>query len=230
MSATPLGTYSDDILTSWVYNLTPVGISSLVIDAEQRRFAVGVSFATSSPGVTFGYSFGSADSAIGFNYTGVFARVWAFNTQSVRVLGGGITLPIYAHTTNAGFGGGTIVDTQCNCDVQDYSLCCNMTQQYDYRSQTTTISPANTYTLLLPSNKNRVSLALLCNNPSLANPFFTIATIASPSFAWFGGQTPFSNVFAYRDWGPLITQDLYVSVQTANSTWTATEVFKVPTG
>lgn len=101
-----------------------------------------------------------------------------------------------------------------------------------YEVRAVTVQPVTVapFTILFQGNKGRVSMAVSCSDNNART--FTLSTSSSP----FGnGQflvlsSPFNVVLAYRDYGPLIRETIYILAGFAGINVVGTEVVLVPQG
>lgn len=84
------------------------------------------------------------------------------------------------------------------------------------------------YVQLFHANANRVSLIVTSQHsgPSVESLLVSVNKAGTGVFYLFNG--PVSATFPYRDYGPIIKEEIWVSLGSAVDTITGVEVFQIP--
>lgn len=103
-------------------------------------------------------------------------------------------------------------------------------QQYESRSVTQIPSIAPPFPPLFLGNRNRVALTISCNDNTPRNFGFSTNDNPNGSGQFLVVSSPFRITLAFRDYGPLIKQPIYVFAGTAGISITAVEIWAIPQG
>jgi len=99
---------------------------------------------------------------------------------------------------------------------------------YDQRGVTISLAAVSGFVKVLNANRNRVSLFVSVNGTQAVNVSIELAASSPASSIFFFTVPPIAQVFPYRDWGPLITEELWARIGSGTVTLSATEVWRVP--
>lgn len=123
-----------------------------------------------------------------------------------------------------------ILEVSCTCGVPPYHVLCGCdlgNTLYDHAVSSVAIS--NTaLSQILTGNSVRVSVVLACND--LSGQIVSIAISSDPLSVFMVLITPFSVVLPYRDYGPLISGELYAISGTGSVTLSVTDIHAVAKG
>lgn len=122
-----------------------------------------------------------------------------------------------------------IVAVSCRCEISAYeppTLRPFCPVRYDSRS--VTVSVNNTGRVkAFGNNSYRLSLLISCTSTLVAP--VSIAVGPSPVIAWYGNAPPLNDKFAFRDYGPLLQQEVWIECNNAAFVdVNVTEVFGIP--
>lgn len=104
---------------------------------------------------------------------------------------------------------------------------------FDFRQSLITIPAAasTTGTKLFGSNSGRVSLIVTSNAQNIAGgtSHVSLATLQQLTRIWYDQTPPINMILPYRDYGPIIRQEVWVFTNSAVSVDVyGTEIFKLP--
>lgn len=99
-----------------------------------------------------------------------------------------------------------------------------MPPTYDYR--TVVLATDLTYQVAMPGNRNRVALIFSCM--VAAGQTTTIGWKSGNDGIWYFVQTPYNLTLAYRDYGPLIKEQVTLRTAPVGASVTVTEVTIIP--
>lgn len=126
-----------------------------------------------------------------------------------------------------------VVECACRCG-NDPGLECRCDLSYDYRQYSATIAlNDNTLHMLVPSNSRRVSLVISCSDTTPTSiVLFHVGNTSNPTSTILSISAPFSITMPYRDWGPIIRQEIWIeglNLLPAKTVY-ATEIVEIPLG
>jgi hypothetical protein len=99
---------------------------------------------------------------------------------------------------------------------------------YDFNSVTIANSTPGFVILSLQSRRGRVSVAVSVPQQAIANTLLEIRIGTGGRIPLWGSVLPFSQLFAYRDWGPLISEEWWIRGNVNILSWSVTEVWRIP--
>jgi len=99
---------------------------------------------------------------------------------------------------------------------------------YDTHVATGTPTAGGARVKLFNANSNRVALIIACGGSVAVNgtAFISTKSNSSGDFLWFAPGT--TEKLTYRDYGPLIQEEIWCQVNQNSATFTANEIVKVP--
>lgn len=198
----------------------------LAAPRENHRLSLGVSAIANSL---------LADSTLSISSPSIQLIVWrnSFSVGGIKnkvyTLGGlgpivreKLFLKETAGVTSAAY----IVEAVCDCDYDEFCRKCETMPVYDYRNRSVTTAVFNQYIQLFPANRRRVSLSISASDPAGTGFAVNIASIGDDSRRWYSTIPPFTNVFSYRDWGPIIGDEIWVASNKVGLVFTGFETYK----
>ena len=101
-------------------------------------------------------------------------------------------------------------------------------QQFGFAFRTIAFTGLNTFSKLFDGNRNRVSLTISCADTGVQSSLrFTAGSNQALVFAML--QNPGTFIMPYRDYGPLVMEEIWVLVQSPSPSFTISgvEIFKI---
>jgi len=212
------------------YNLAAHDDSELVVPANPNRVVCHFFANSGIVGNTIRGGLGSYNSAFGF-----FLYLSGFNlfkqptSYDVENVGDVVTSGVYAFASGVGPVGesGRVIEVLCSSGSRPNN--CGGNMAYDFRTASGTVATANTLIPIFPANSRRVALAVSVVDPTGAiAPLFALSANWSAIRNWMIMSPPINLSFPYRDYGPVIREQVAYYAYNVGLQYTITETWAIP--